>query len=101
MVARQNSQPARINRQRFVQPKFRGEISDQQSALFSVGLTKPSLFRQMLLEFLMHPFQMRKISIILRRRRQPALLDASKHLHGVVTNLIPQLTIEPSEELDR
>ena len=60
MIARQNPQAARINRQRFVNAKFRREIGDGVVGVLWIGAGKPGLVvAQIQIKFNQHPIILR------------------------------------------
>jgi hypothetical protein len=64
-------------------------------------LFEPSLGIQMVTERLVNTAHVREVSFIVRGSRELFLRDCAQHLHGIVIDIVPELAIEPAEQLNR
>ncbi len=107
MIARQNPQPPAVNRKTVSQTEFRGKIGYRHWIarlvfdFLRVGLLIPPRLAHVILEFVHYSLKMRNETFVLAGCLQFLLIDRSQQSDGIVIQLLPQLIVQPPEQIDR
>jgi hypothetical protein len=100
VVAGEDAQAAGVDWQRLVQPELGREVRHPHGRLLRVGLVEPALFVEVVLELFVDAVHVRDVTFVGRGGCELRLVDHAQHLHRVVVDLLPELSVEPAEQLD-
>jgi hypothetical protein len=101
VVAREDSEPPRVDREPLVDPVLAREIGHPGAGVSEVDLLEPRRPLPVLLERPGHPLDVRDEALVLRGGFEVRLRQRPEHMHRILVGLLPENGIQPDEELHR
>ncbi len=101
VIARQNAQAARIDRQGLGEAKLGRKVSDAEFVRLVLDFVIPRLALQIILETMRHSLHVRDKAVVNGDRSQTLLADLAQHEDRVLITLLPQFPVQATKEVNR